>query len=102
MLIPAAEPSINDNNGNNNGEELINEESTPFVGNIVGSEFANCVSLPSIETPIEIEVGTRFYSMSIAVHFVKQYAFQKNFAIYKHKNETFLNGIYKKGYLNVI
>jgi hypothetical protein len=92
-VAPAAEPSINDNNDNNNGGD---EVSTPFAGNIVGSEFANCVSLPSIYTPIEIEVGTRFYSMSIAVHFVEQYALQKNFAIYKHKSETFSDGVCRK------
>src|SRR5579859_3948558 len=89
---PAAEPFINDNNG----VELVNEGSIPFAGNIVGSEFANCVSLPSIYAPIEIEVGTRFYSMSIAVHFVEQYALQKNFAIIKHKNETFSDGTCRK------
>src|SRR5581483_4750526 len=73
-----------------------NEDSTPFAGNIVGSEFANCVSLPSIYTPIEFEVGTKFYSMSIAVHFVEQFAFQKNFAVVKHKNKTFLDGTCRK------
>jgi hypothetical protein len=75
---------------------MYSEDSTPFAGNIVGSEFANCVSLPLIYTPIEIEVGTRFYSMSIAVHFVEQYALQKNFAIFKHKNETFSDGTCRK------
>src|SRR6266480_4660053 len=92
----AAKTSINDNNDNNNGGELVNEDSTSFAGNIVGSEFANCVSLPLINTPIEIEVGTRFYSMSIAVHFVEQYAFQNNFAIFKHKSEKFSDNTYRK------
>src|SRR6266498_5314984 len=75
---------------NNNREEL--EDSIPFAKNIIGFEFINCGSLPLINIPIEIEVGIKFYSMSIAVHFVKQYAFQKNFAVYKHKYETFLDG----------
>ena len=92
-VAPAAELSVNDNN---NGGKLINEDSIPFAGNIVGSEFANCVSLPLIYTPIEIEVGTRFYSMSIVVHFVEQYALQKNFAIVKYKNESFSDGTCRK------
>jgi hypothetical protein len=34
-VAPAAEPSINDNNDNNNGGELVNEDSTPFSGNVL-------------------------------------------------------------------
>jgi len=79
---------------NNNEEEL--EDSIPFAENIIGFEFINCSSLPLINIPIEIEVGTRFYSISIAVHFVKQYALQKNFAVYKHKYKIFLNDTCKK------
>ena len=82
-------------NNNNNSEELT-EGNAGFVENVLGFEFSNCVHLPLITTPIEFEVGTRFYSMLIAVHFIEQYAFQKNFAIYKHKNETFPDGTCRK------
>ena len=69
------EPSDNDNYNNNEGTTL-------FVENILGSEFKDCVSsLPLVKTPIEIEVGTRFYSMPIAVHFIEQYALQNSFAV---------------------
>ena len=73
--IELIKPANNDNN----------EDTTLFVQNVLGSELKNCVNLPLINTPIEIEVGTRFYSMPIAVHFIEQYAFQKNFTIYKTK-----------------
>lgn len=79
----------------NNNEELA-EGNTGFVENVLGFEFANCIHLPLITIPIEIEVGTRFYSMSIAVHFIEQYALQKHFAIFKHKNETFSDGSCRK------
>ena len=87
---PPIEPP-NDNDNNNN------ESTALFVKNILGSEFKDCVgSLLLVNTPIEIEVGTRFYSMPIAVHFIKQYALQKNFAVFKHKNEKFLDGTCRK------
>ena len=87
---PSTEPS-------NDNEELVNENNIPFVGNILGSEFENYIgNLPSINTSFEIKVGTRFSSMSIAVHFIEQYAFQKHFAVYKHKSETFLDGTCRK------
>ena len=81
----------------NNDEELVNEDSVPFVENILGSEFEDYTgNLPSINTLIELEVGTRFTSMPIAAHFIEQYAFQKHFAVYKHKSETFPDSIYRK------
>src|SRR5579859_5614573 len=91
MFLPPnlPEPIESSNNDNNEGTIL-------FVENILGSEFRDCVSLLLINTPIEIEVGTRFYSMPIAVHFIEQYTFQKNFAIYKHKSEKFLDGTCRK------
>src|SRR5207244_12714209 len=50
----------------------------------------------SVNIPIELEVGTRFYSMSIAIHFIEQYTIQKNFAVFKHKSEKFLDGTCRK------
>jgi len=79
---------------NNNKEEL--KDSISFAKNIIGFEFINCNNLSLINTSIEIEVEIRFYSMSITVYFIKQYALQKNFAVYKHKYETFLDSTYKK------
>ena len=55
---------------NNTNEEK--ESVDNVVGNILGSEFEGYIgSFPSINTPIEIEVGTRFYLMEIAVHFIE-------------------------------
>ena len=80
-------------NNTNEEEESVDD----VVGNILGSEFEGYIgSFPSINTPIEIEVGTRFYSMEIAVHFIEQYAFQNNFAIFKHKSEKFSDNTYRK------
>ena len=87
-VIPSIEPF--------NEEEVVNENNIPFVRNILGSEFKNYTGdLPLINTPLEIEVGTRFFSMEIAVHFIEQYAFQKHFAIYKHKSEIFPERVFK-------
>jgi len=92
-VIPPNEPANNDNHDNNKGNEGI----TLFAENILGSEFKDCIgSLPLINTPIELEVGTRFYSMPIAIHFIEQYAIQKSFAIFKHKSEKFLDGTCRK------
>ena len=61
---------------------------------IKSSEFEDYIgSFLSINILIEIELGTRFYSMEIAVHFIEQYAFQNNFAVFKHKSNKFLDGI---------
>src|SRR5215213_9596248 len=88
-VAPFIEPSNNDNND----EESVNS----VVKSILGSEFENYIgNLPSINTLIEIELETRFYSMEIAVHFIEQYALQNNFAIFKHKSEKFPNGTYRK------
>src|SRR5271155_2155149 len=71
-------------------------EDIPSVRNILGSEFKNYTgNLSLINTPLEIEAGTRFFSMEIAVHFIEQYAFQKHFAIYKHKREIFPERVFK-------
>ena len=34
--------------------------------------------------------------MPIAIHFIEQYAIQKNFAVFKHKSEKFLDGTCRK------
>src|SRR5581483_7606832 len=92
-IILPNETDIDDNNDYNEG----NEGTTLFAENTLGSEFRDCVgSLPLINTPIELEVGTRFYSMSIAIHFIEQYAIQNNFAVFKHKSEKFLDGSCRK------
>jgi MULE transposase domain len=88
-MSSVAEPINNENNYDNEGN-------IAFIGNVLGSEFENCVHLPPITTPIEIEVGTKFYSMPIAVHFVEQHALQKNFAVIRHKNEKFPDGTCRK------
>jgi hypothetical protein len=83
-------PSIGSTNNDNNDKNYV-------VGSVLGSEFGDYVgSFLLINTPIEIEVGTRFYSMEIAVHFIEQYAFQNNFAVFKHKNEKFPDGTCRK------
>ena len=92
VILPN-EPANNENHDNNEG----NEDIILFAENILGSEFKDCVgSLPHINTPIELEVGTRFYSMPIAIYFIEQYAIQNNFAIFKHKSEKFLDGTCRK------
>jgi hypothetical protein len=80
-----------------NNDTHDNEGITFFTENILGFEFKDCVgSLPLINTPIELEVGTRFYSMPIAVHYIEQYAIQRSFAIFKHKSEKFFDGTCRK------
>ena len=80
-------------NDNDNEEESVGS----VIKSILGSEFEGYNgSFPLINTPIEIELGTRFYSMEIAVHFIEQYALQNNFAIFKHKSEKFLDGTDRK------
>jgi hypothetical protein len=77
---PFIEPT---NHNNNNSEEYA-------VKSVLGAEFKDCVGgFPLINVSIEIEVGIRFHSMKIAVHFVEQYALQNNFAVFKHKSEKF-------------
>src|SRR6266496_1049780 len=88
-VAPFMEPS----NDNDNEEESVGS----VIKSILGSEFEGYNgSFPLINTPIEIELGTRFYSMEIAVHFIEQYALQNNFAIFKHKSEKFLDGTDRK------
>ncbi|CAG8643797.1 781_t:CDS:2 [Racocetra fulgida] len=84
-------------NAGKNDKESASINSTPFVRNILGSEFENYNGkLPLITSPIEIEVGTRFISMLVAVHYIEQYAFQNHFAVYKHKCEIFSDGTCRK------
>ncbi|CAG8796867.1 5879_t:CDS:1, partial [Racocetra persica] len=64
---------------------------------ILDTEFENYdKNLLLIDIPFEIKVGTQFLFMLVAVHFVEQYAYQKWFAVFKHKNEKFKDGIYRK------
>lgn len=95
MLIMFSEvvPSIELYDNDDSNKESVD---IPFVGNILGSEFESYVNLPPIDTTFEIEVGTRFHSMPIAVHFIEQFALQRNFAIYKHKSEKFSDGSCRK------
>ncbi|RIB07364.1 hypothetical protein C2G38_2274479 [Gigaspora rosea] len=80
-----------------NDEELVSINNTQFDENTIGSEFKNYTgNLPLITTPIAIEVGTRFISMPVAVHYVEQYAFQNHFSVYKHKCEIFADGTCRK------
>src|SRR5215813_3355579 len=82
-----------DNNEYNGKEEHVEH----VVKNILGSEYENYIgSLPPINTPVVIELGTRFHSIEIASHFIEQYAYQNNFAIFKHKNEKFTDGTCRK------
>lgn len=76
-------------------EITFNEEENEKE-NVLGFELKDCTHLPPINTPIIIETGTRFHSMNIAIHYIEQYAFQKNFAVYKYKNETFPDGTCRK------
>ncbi|CAG8631902.1 2019_t:CDS:1, partial [Cetraspora pellucida] len=80
-----------------NDKELTSINNTPFIRNILGSKFKNYSgNLSLITFPIEIEIGTQFISMPVVVHYVKQYAFQNYFAIYKHKCEIFSNETCRK------
>src|SRR4051812_23453434 len=88
-VAPFIDPS---NNDDEEAGEPVNE-----VKSILGSEFEDYIgSFSSINTLIEIELGTRFYSMEIAAHFIEQYALQNNFAIFKHKSENFPDNTYRK------
>jgi hypothetical protein len=90
IMFYEAAPVIEPTNNDNEEEEFIVED-------VLGSDFENYTSnFPLINTPIKIEVGTKFHSMEIAVHFMEQYAFQNNFAIFKHKNEKFSDGTNRK------
>ncbi|RGB21821.1 hypothetical protein C1646_777192 [Rhizophagus diaphanus] len=92
-VIPPVEPSNHDNHYNNKD----NESTTPFAENILGSNFKDCVeNLPLINTLIKLEVETSFYFITIAVHYIEQFALQNNFAIFKHKSEKFLDGTCRK------
>ncbi|GBB99595.1 hypothetical protein RclHR1_03580002 [Rhizophagus clarus] len=85
-VAPYTEPT----NHVDNNEEYV-------VKSILGTEFEGYVDgFLLIKTPIEIEVGTSFHSMEIAVHFIEQYALQNNFAVFKHKSEKFPDGTYRK------
>ena len=88
-MVSEAESTNHDNN---------NEENEVHVyRSILGSEFENYTGgFPLINTPIEIETGTKFHSMEIAVHFIEQYALQNNFAVFKHKSEKFPDGSCRK------
>src|SRR2546429_9409035 len=68
-----------------------------MVKSILSSEFKDYNSnFLFINTLIEIELETKFYFMEIAVHFIKQYALQNNFAIFKHKSDKFSDNTYRK------
>ncbi|PKK74430.1 hypothetical protein RhiirC2_708887 [Rhizophagus irregularis] len=80
-----------------NHDDNNNENEVHVAKSILGSEFENYTgSFPLINTHIEIETGTKFHSMEIAVHFVEQYALQNNFAVFKHKSEKFSDGSDRK------
>ncbi|CAB5195622.1 unnamed protein product [Rhizophagus irregularis] len=96
-MISEVIPPVESSNHNNHDNNEDNESTTPFAENILGSNFKDCVgSLPLINTLIKLEVGTSFYSMTIAVHYIEQFALQNNFAIFKHKSEKFLDGTCRK------
>ena len=89
-MVYEVAPSIEPSNNDDNEEELI-------YNDILGSEFENNISnFPPINTQIEIESGTKFRSMDIAVHFIEQYALQNSFAIFKYKSEKFMDGTDRK------
>ena len=68
-----------------------------IFGVLLDSEFEdNIGNFPPINTQIEIESGTKFRSMNIAVYFIEQYALQNSFAIFKHKSEKFMDGTDRK------
>ncbi|UZO28618.1 uncharacterized protein OCT59_022135 [Rhizophagus irregularis] len=63
-VSPFTEPTNHDDNS----EEYV-------VKSVLGAELKDYVGgFPLINTLIEIENGTRFHSMEIAVHFIEQYA----------------------------
>ncbi|GBC12998.2 protein FAR1-RELATED SEQUENCE 5-like [Rhizophagus irregularis DAOM 181602=DAOM 197198] len=96
-MISEVIPPVESSNHNNHDNNEDNESTTPFAENILGSNFKDCVgSLPLINTLIKLEVETSFYSMTIAVHYIEQFALQNNFAIFKHKSEKFLDGTCRK------
>ena len=89
-MVYEVAPSIEPSNNDDNDEKLI-------YNDILGSEFENNIgNFPPINTQIEIESGTKFRSMDIAVHFIEQYALQNSFAIFKHKSEKFMDGTDRK------
>ncbi|PKK56467.1 hypothetical protein RhiirC2_799940 [Rhizophagus irregularis] len=97
-VIPPVELSNHDNHDNNED----NKSTTPFAENIYSSNFKDCIgNLPLINTLIKLEVGTSFYSMTIAVHYIEQFALQNNFAVFKHKSEKFLDGTCRKKLLDL-
>ena len=64
MFCDAA-PFIEPTNNNNDEEEYVFRD-------VLGSKFEGYNGVfPLINTPIEIELGTKFHSMEIAVHFIK-------------------------------
>ncbi|RGB43900.1 hypothetical protein C1646_660979 [Rhizophagus diaphanus] len=93
VMIYEVVPFMKSSNINDNEEESADD----MAKSILGSEFKGYVgSLPSINFLIEIELGTKFYSMEIATHFIEQYAFQNNFTTFKHKSEKFPDSTYRK------
>ncbi|CAB4485278.1 unnamed protein product [Rhizophagus irregularis] len=85
-VSPFTEPTNHDDNS----EEYV-------VKSVLGAKLKDYVGgFLLINTLIEIENGTRFHSMEIAVHFIEQYALQNNFAVFKHKSEKFPDGTCKK------
>ncbi|CAG8749489.1 8997_t:CDS:2, partial [Racocetra fulgida] len=70
-------------------EDILTDENIlTTADDLLDSEFENYNrKLPLIDTPIEIKVGTWFPSISVAAHFVEQYARQNRFAVFKHKSE---------------
>ncbi len=85
-----ATPFIEPTNNNNDEEEYVFRD-------VLGSKFEGYNGVfPLINTLIEIELGTKFHSMEIAVHFIEQYALQNNFAVFKHKTEKFSDGTCRK------
>jgi hypothetical protein len=96
IIFYEAGPFTEPTNHNNNSEEYA-------IESVLGAEFRDCVgSFSLINVPIKFEVETKFHSMEIAVHFVKQYALQNNFAVFKHKSKNFPDNTCRKRYLNVI
>ncbi|CAG8707283.1 9733_t:CDS:2 [Funneliformis caledonium] len=89
MFCDAA-PFIEPTNNNNNEEEYVFRD-------VLGSKFEgyNGVFSP-INTLIKIKLRTKFHSMEIVIHFIKQYALQNNFTVFKHKTEKFLDSTCRK------
>ncbi|GBB84892.1 hypothetical protein RclHR1_11490002 [Rhizophagus clarus] len=83
-VAPFAEPINHDDNS----EEYV-------VKSILDTEFEDYVSgFLLIKTSIEIEVGTSFHSMEIAVHFIERYTLQNNCL----KVKNFQMVLVEKGY----